>query len=115
MTIEVLPDLFKRAADGVVAGGGHGGPDSPPTRPTEGSLITQLSLLPRSAGERATLLQRSARLWDMWPSPPAACYFLMTSAVLGLVNWAPLPPAGSRGGSIFLAQEEAKVGAGLKL
>lgn len=52
MTIAVLPDLFKRAAGG---GGGDGGPnhrgapDSPPTRPTEGSLVIRLSLLPRSA------------------------------------------------------------------
>lgn len=53
MTIEVLPDLFKRAAGGGGGDGGGGsrggGPDSPPTRPTEGSLVIQLSLLPQSA------------------------------------------------------------------
>lgn len=54
MTIEVLPDLFKRAADGVgaVAAGGpdHGGARTRlPPAPTEGSLVIQLSLLPRSA------------------------------------------------------------------
>lgn len=62
-TIEVLSDICRRESRGTGLA----------SHPTEGWLITQLSLLPRSAGDRATLSQLGARLRDV--VVPAGCIF----------------------------------------
>lgn len=51
----------------------------------------------RSSNAVATQCKTVGRCRPRW----LYFYFLMTSAVLGLVNLAPLPPAGSRGGIFF--------------
>lgn len=93
-------------------------PHPPPQHPTEGSLITQLSLLLRSAWRSSNSVATSRKTVGRCRTRWQHFYFLMTSAVLGLVNLPASPPAGSCGSSISLAKEKAegtKVIAELKL